>query len=79
MDVEKEQAIIMDEEWEQTIIIIKINGWGERTRYYIIVMDEWREEAIIMDKERGQAIIYNGWGETTMYYNGGGERASYYV
>ena len=46
MGKEKEQAfiysgwgestsyIVMDDEREKTIIIIKINGWGERTSYY---------------------------------------------
>ena len=44
----------MEKKGEQAIIIIKINGWGERTH---IIMDEKKEQAIIMDEEREQAII----------------------
>ena len=51
-------TIIMDEEREQAIIIIKMNGRGRRPSY------------VIMDKEREQANTYNGWEERTSYYNG---------
>ena len=55
----------MDEEKEQAIIVIKINGWGETARYHngwgerasCIIMDEEREQAIIMDDKKEQAIV----------------------
>ena len=54
MDEKREQAIIEDEGSEQTNIIIKINGWGERIRYH----NRWGE----------RASYYNGWGERGSYY-----------
>ena len=70
-------TIIMDEEREQAIIIIKINGRGRRPSY--VIMDKEREQAIIMNEQREQAIIYNGWGERISNYNWRGETASYYI